>query len=260
MEGLGQLAKSVANSVEVLPLIYKDLAQPGVQKVGRALETVLDLGNTVLLPIKLANERTKYWFKKHMDSYREKLDSVPYEAICDVPPEIGVPILDKLTYTTSEDSADLFTTLLTKASSVETAGQVHPSFASIMSNLSVDEASIIKFIDSDILYTSGRLYIKEKEGFFEINRHLTGIEFKVDLVFPENAPAYMQNLVTLGILSDMEGTYKIDELRYENLRSQYSIEETCKTEFGDKFDHIEWNNSYFKINNFGRMFINACKR
>src|SRR5919199_4364940 len=222
MEGMSQLAKSVANSVEVLPLIYKDLAQPSVQKVGKALETVFDLGNTVLLPIKLANERSKYWFDKHMNDYKAKLDTIPEEKICEVPPELGVPLIDRLTYTTNEDIADLFTTLLTKASCVETANQAHPKFVSIISSLSVDEAKIIKHIKSDILYSSLHLYRKESEGYSEIVSYATGLEYEVNLLFPKNINTYIENLVTLGILTNMQGIYKVDKNSYDKLHNMYS--------------------------------------
>lgn len=259
MEGIGQLAKSVANSVEVLPLIYKDLAQPSVQKVGKALETVFDLGNTVLLPIKLANERSKYWFDKHMNDYKAKLDTIPDEKICEVPPELGVPLIDRLTYTTNEDIADLFTTLLTKASSIDTANQAHPKFVSIISSLSVDEAKIIKHIKSDILYSSLKLYVKENEGYKVIISYATGLEFDVNLLFPENMNTYIENLTTLGILTDMIGTYKVNKDMYNRLHSLYSnVEEEIKGICGERLERLEWDDSYFKLNDLGALFIKSC--
>lgn len=41
--------------------VYGDLAKPGVQQVGKALETVLGLGNTILWPLALANARARAW-------------------------------------------------------------------------------------------------------------------------------------------------------------------------------------------------------
>ena len=86
--------------------IYTDLAQPGIKKVGLALETVLDLSNTILLPIKLLNERARLQVQKNLKIYQDKLEGVPIEDIVQVPPELGLPILDKLTYVTNKEIAE----------------------------------------------------------------------------------------------------------------------------------------------------------
>ena len=74
----------------LLKEIYGDALKPGVSQVGKALGTVLGLGNTILLPIYLLNERTKLIVEKNLEQYRESLKDVP-EA------EIGNPtIYEKL--------------------------------------------------------------------------------------------------------------------------------------------------------------------
>jgi len=85
----------------------------------------------MLLPIKLLNEKFKLNFERNLDDYKKKLEAIPEEKICDVNPQIGTPIIEKLTYTTNEEIADLFTSFLTKASNTETVNQDHPSFCTI---------------------------------------------------------------------------------------------------------------------------------
>lgn len=48
----------------ILPQVYMDLAQPGVKAVGQALGTVLELSSTILLPLKLMNEKAKLFLPK----------------------------------------------------------------------------------------------------------------------------------------------------------------------------------------------------
>ena len=43
----------------LLKEIYGDLAKPGVTQVGKALSTIIGLGNTLLWPIQILNERAK---------------------------------------------------------------------------------------------------------------------------------------------------------------------------------------------------------
>ncbi|MBO0947505.1 DUF4393 domain-containing protein [Fibrella forsythiae] len=257
--GLNQLARSIASSVELLPLVYKDLAQPSVQKAGKALETVVGLGNTALLPILLLNEKTNYWFTKHMENYKVKLDTIPAEKVCPVPPELGVPLLEKLTYTTNDDLADLFTTLLAKASSIETANEAHPKFVSIISLLSADEAKIIKHIKDDLIYTNLLLYLKDDEGYFEISSYLTSLVEELDFIFPDNDRVYLQNLITLGILSDAYPSKKINPEKYEKLHNFYRLyPEEGKKILGDRFGKTEWVDSHFKLTDLGRLFIKSC--
>ena len=91
-------------------------------------------------------------FEKRLKEYSDKLDAISEEKICKVNPQIGIPIIDKLTYVTDDDIADLFTTLLGKASSYNTINQAHPGFVQIIDKLSGDEAKIIKHLYRNIGY------------------------------------------------------------------------------------------------------------
>lgn len=46
-----ELIKSLSHFEGLLETVYADLAQSGTRQVGQALETVLGLGNTALLPL-----------------------------------------------------------------------------------------------------------------------------------------------------------------------------------------------------------------
>lgn len=52
--------------------IYGDIARPGVRQVGKALETVIGLGNTILWPIALANEHSRMALENNLERYRKK--------------------------------------------------------------------------------------------------------------------------------------------------------------------------------------------
>ena len=81
-------------------------------------------------------------------------------------PQIGVPIIEKLGYITNDEIADLFTNLLTKASSVDTVNLAHPSFVQLIERLSVDEARIIKYLfnKEDIPCILFSYLLQEKRG------------------------------------------------------------------------------------------------
>ena len=111
-----ELLNSVARSPKILLEVYRDLAKPGVQQVGKSLSTVLGLGNTILWPIHLMNEKSRMVLEANLEKYRVKLEHAPEEDICPVAPEIGVPIAEKLSYVTNEVISDMYLELLARAS------------------------------------------------------------------------------------------------------------------------------------------------
>ena len=136
----------------LLKEIYGDLAKPGVTQVGKALGTVLGLGNTVLWPAAVASGRAEIALTANLDRYRKKLEGVPVDEIVTVTPEIGVPIAERMAYVRDADLANLYVNLLARASTRGGAAAVHPSFANTLDNLCPDEALILRIMKDDIVY------------------------------------------------------------------------------------------------------------
>ena len=119
---------------DLIKEIYGDLAKPGVQNVGTALAAVLGLGVTLMWPIMWANERAKIALEDNLEAYRDRLKDVPPEQISIAPPEVAMPILEKIGYVTNEELRSLYIELLAKASIKELNNQAHPSFVNIINN------------------------------------------------------------------------------------------------------------------------------
>ncbi len=275
--------------------VYEDLLQPGLKRVGEALSNVFDLGNLIMLPFKLVNERSRIYLKYNLERYEKKLASVPKEELCQVSEQIGLPIIDKLTLINQEELSETFINLLTKASTVQTLYLVHPSFLSILNNLSQDEAIILfankeckkipcidVYINKEISsipkpddmdtkpksreqlnamidYTFGIENIKIKAA-----ENLTGIEKDIKLYFPQNIDIYIENLARSGIISFKRETFfKRDIEKYNKLKIQYqdvinNYEATIMTQ---KLENatlkILVSNSYIEFTEFGKAFVNA---
>ena len=250
----------VKGTPNILGQIYEDLAQPSVKAVGQALGTVFEFSTSFLLPVKLLNEKFKMNFKKRITEYEKKLEEIPEEKRCEVHPQVGTPIIEKLSYTTNDEIADLFTTLLAKASNIDMVNTAHPAFISIIERLSPDEARIIKYLKGkeDIQYCDFRGNVKNGNGYNTIIEHATLIPQEVHLAFPKNVIAYMANFVSLGILFDMVGTYRIDQTIYNKIKEFYGFEK-LKTQLAPNvFKEVVANNSYYKVTDFGKLFIQAC--
>lgn len=250
----------VKGTPNILGQIYEDLAQPSVKAVGQALGTVFEFSTSFLLPVKLLNEKFKMNFKKRITEYEKKLEEIPEEKRCEVHPQVGTPIIEKLSYTTNDEIADLFTTLLANASNIDMVNTAHPAFISIIERLSPDEARIIKYLKGkeDIQYCDFRGNVKNGNGYNTIIEHATLIPQEVHLAFPKNVNAYLANFVSSGILFDMVGTYRIDQTIYNKIKEFYGFEK-LKTQLAPNvFKEVVANNSYYKVTDFGKLFIQAC--
>jgi len=253
----------VKDTQQFLTTIYGDLAQPSVKKVGTALETVIEFCTSIMLPIKLQNEKWKLNFEKRLIDYKEKLNEIEEDKIIEVNPQIGTPILEKLSYTTNDEIADMFLNLLKNASSSDTINLAHPSFVQLIERISVDEANILKYLhsNSNVPYVTYRLKRKGEEGFIEVMKKTTLIPQNVDLIFPYNIKTYLDNLLSMGIIFDCDGKYRVDEEIYKTIyefTNYDNLENTYKITLKDKFQELEKTKSYFELTDFGRTFIDAC--
>lgn len=245
---------------KVLEQVYEDLAQPSVRAVGVALGTVFEFSTSFLLPLKLLNEKFKMNFSKRLNEYAGKLNNIPEEQRCEVHPQIGTPIIDRLSYTTTDEIASLFTSLLASASNKEKVNLAHPSFVGMIERLSTDEARIIQYLKgkSEIQYCNFRGIIKGGKGFISLMDKATLLTSDVKMAYPVNIQAYLANLVSLGILVDMEGTYQVDTTVTDQICKSYNLEEARAEYVPSKFASIDVVRSYFAVSDLGKMFIEAC--
>lgn len=250
----------VSSSPKILELVYQDLAQPGVKVLGQALGTVLEFSTSFLLPVKLLNEKFRLNFTRRLNEYKEKLEAIPEDKRCEVHPQIGLPIIEKLSYTTSDEIADLFTNLLASASSRDTVNTAHPAFISMIERMSSDEARILEYLkdEEDIQYCDINAYSNQNSGFDTLFEHVTMIEEDVSLSYQENTNAYLANIVSLGILRDKKGTFRMDKTQYNRIKEKYQVEELTAKFVPERWKSIDVEESYYQVTPFGRLFIQAC--
>ncbi|MBR5941138.1 MAG: DUF4393 domain-containing protein [Neisseriaceae bacterium] len=251
---------------KILLEIYKDAAQPAVRALGSALGTCFEFASSILLPLKLKNEKAKLTFQKNLEKYAEELAKIPEEKRCEVHQQIGLPILDKLTYTTEEDIADLFIALLTNAANKDMVHTALPAFVSMISELSPDEARILNYL-KDKEYIEYCEFRGEKNSWFSYKGHCnffraTMIENEVELDKEDNIGMYIANFIRLGIFVDKEGTTKVDDLIYQKIRDIHSelLNEMNKQKKTYNISSIYVEESFYKITELGKRFIQACTK
>lgn len=242
--------------------LYKDLGQSTVQVLGKTLSTAVEFCSIPVLCAGYLTDKVKLNFSHRLKEYSNKLEDVQEEKLCEVDPQIGAPILDHLQYTTNDEIADLFTTLLANASNLDTLDKAHPSFAHLISRLSVDEARIIKYLKDkeELQYCSFMADVKGEYdgGFITIIDHATLLPFETKLAFPDNIRAYLSNLVSLGILEDMDSMYRADDTIYDEICSKNNLDSLRKKYQEDGFKDVSVTKSFYEVTPFGRLFISAC--
>lgn len=213
---------------DLLKEIYGDLAKPGVVQVGIALATVIGLLNTCLSPIKFLNEKAELNRQNNLKQLAKRFSEIPPEKIVEAPPEIAVPIAEKLAYVSNEELRNLYIELLAKASTKDLNENAHPSFINIINSLSPDEAILLKILNKikHIKVSTSKKRIKNRnEAFYNNFKHHEEFD---KVIFAQNFSAYLQNFEGLGIISIIDdnslqvehikkiGRFIDDKLKYPN--------------------------------------------
>ena len=122
-----EIAKTLAvPASKIIHEIYGDSLKPGVQQVGKALDTVLGLGNTILLPFAWGNEEQKSRLTQILNvivgkwKTRQKMKCAQF-----LQKSVSL-FLEKLSYVTDEELSEMYIELLAKASQKQSAN-VAPS-------------------------------------------------------------------------------------------------------------------------------------
>jgi Abortive infection alpha len=226
---------------KLLPLseIYKDLAQPAVRQVGGALESFAKVGRLVLAPIEyLAATQSDRW-QKYLKRIAEQ---VPEERRIEAHTQVSVPVLEGLRYVDENNIiADLFVNLLARAIDQDRVSEAHPAFASIISQLSSDEAQIIFWLRKKHYRYRQYSAFNSQQRTFSV-RQVIENEFPTDkLIFPENFEVYMDHLHSLNLAGI-----------WQDGNQEPIIEGESAIQTGVNIK------SYAGLTSFGRMFAQAC--
>lgn len=251
--------------------VYDDVLSNPSKKLGETLGTIINVGNTLLWPVKWANERTRIFFENNLKKYEKSLDSIPPENIVEVPTEISMPILERFTYVSNEELSNAFVKLLSSASNTETINVSHPGFIQVIDRLSPDEANILKYIaDKECLprlsvqhhHNFKNSDINLRNQFYEILINQTGLESKIDLKFPNNLNLYMDNLISLGLLKESEDYFSYLDDEFEKIleENQEFLDITFEkyTDENDLKKAKQIFKGMFEKTQYCKMFIKAC--
>ena len=248
---------ATAQKEGLLKQLYTDAAQPGMQQVGKALSTVLGLGNTVLLPLQLLNDRAEATAKAWSEQYRARMQQIPPDEVVAIAPEVGVPIVEKLGYVEDVDLRQLYINLLVKGSTVNTVAQAHPSFVNVINNMCPDEAILLKQFKKRATIPFVNVRLASKGKF----RTLAPLHFRYE---PENVPthlsnsaAYVSNLEGLGLLKVNQMEWLADESHYADIKAHAEENFAQVASLGEGWT-LDCAKGRIDLTAFGKLFLSAC--
>lgn len=245
---------------DILPQLYSDLAQPPAKEAGRILANAISFIGIPFAGMGFLGKVADVYFEKNLLRFSEKMSSIPKEDRQEPLPEIAVPILQRMSYTTSEEIAELFNSLLVGASDIRQQHNVFPSFSDIVSQLSVDEARIIKYLKNKeaIGYCVLRERNKnenEKDRETQTRYHI--LNQKVSLLFEDNLKLYLSDLVRMGILEESIFASSSNLPEFDEIPQVFSFEK-IKQEKSLLGIEVSYSNHAYYVTEYGESFINAC--
>ncbi|WP_368648903.1 DUF4393 domain-containing protein [Castellaniella ginsengisoli] len=226
------------DAAKALPVAkaYDDLASPALQEIGQAARSTVKAARFLLAPIDYLAARHDRWI-----NYLKRVnDKVLEENMIPAHPQLSGKVIDGLKYLDEgELLAELFVNLLARAIDKDRVSEAHPAFASIISQLSPDEAVVIFYLNQ-----KERLYLQYAPYNAAKNTFGAGVlrknEFPTDkLIFPQNFEMYCEHLNSLNLAGIWQhGNQEI--VRQGGQQVGVNI------------------TSYTKLTSFGKLFAKAC--
>ena len=243
-----ETAKALGLS-SVLPAAYNDLLSPAARELGEGLANIAKAVKISLAPI----EATVWGYEKIREwlSIRVTRILADRKATDINPPPLSVsgPLTLQMVFASEEaDLREMYANLLASAMDVRTASDAHPSFVTLIQQLTADEAKIISYIASigqdwpNWHGVTAAASGSEKDLWEQMRRLCADAK----IAHPGKADLYVENLIRLRLLryvTSIEAHYHPEGLDH----------------YGDWGPHVSTDEyEFIELTAYGRAFINAC--
>lgn len=223
---------------KVLPVekAYDDLASPAFKEIGEVARNTVKSARFILAPVDYLAAQHERWL-----NYLKRVnDKVPEERLVPAHPHLTGKVLESLRYLEEESLlTELFLNLLARAIDRERVSEAHPAFASIISQLSPDEAIMIFHLSQGNKLLEQYAPYNEQTNLFGV-RITKRNDFPVEkLAFHDNYLMYCDHLHSLNLA----GIWQTG--------NQQAIHENGK-QTGVKIV------SHAQLTPFGKLFAKAC--
>lgn len=250
---------------EVVKPVYEDGFKPAAQEVGKSLQTMTGVINVALMPISVMVHGFKEIEQKLKDGLSKKLNGVDESKIVEPPLNVVGPLLEKYKYNYDQGVlSDMFISLLANSMDSERSAESHPAFVDIISQLSPDEAKLLKEISLSPVCPKVDLAVETiaDGGYSILRRNILSPAMTSNLQFKNFVPTYIDNLQRLNLISltsgSMQDHYR-NESHYKEILESPLIKMTEKAVDGEKQKIVPYKGMIW-VTDFGKGFYKAVTR
>ncbi|MGE3855507.1 MAG: DUF4393 domain-containing protein [Dehalococcoidia bacterium] len=244
--------------------LYRDLAQPAAQRIGRGLGTVADAALLALIPLEWLVYKGGEIRAALMPDLEARLEGVPTERIQTPAPEVAGPLFEALRFTAhNDDLRRLYANLLGTAMDSETARTAHPAFVEILKQLSPDEARILRYVAEDGPYQPVLSIVElhekddEEKGLHNALSNFSCIADDAGCEHPDLVSTYITNLRRLGLVEHIDGGVAQPPSVYDPIEEHGTIT-ALEAEIAARGYASRRERGLIGVTPLGQQFIDAC--
>ncbi len=223
--------------------VYVDVARPAARQIGSALETLFKVGLSPVSMLDWGFEQSKDWLKEKVE---ERASKTPREFLCTPPNNIAIPAITSISMSAdAPELRELYAELLLKAMDSRTEPMVHPSYISVIGQLTPQEAlAFISFqeIDSSTIF-------QENNARYSLGNDLT-IEGQ-----------FASHCLSIGLKNTTYIQLWLENLQRLKLIDLREYSEACYVEPDADTPYPSVNNRedrYLELTTYGHEFLKAC--
>lgn len=232
------------------------LAMPVKRASGTADSVLRFVNNVVSTPLDYFSHNLEAFRRR----YAEKFEEIPHENRIEPPMRIGYAVLEKASRAAEDsDIQELFAQLLASASNMETVELVHPSFASVISELDSVDARVLRAIamntnpgnpiymgpDSSELGASGGDILRSRANLMRL-----GLIERRDVAF---SPQELQQLVGKQHYGSPRTVYEMERTYIDLVNDLQRLKNTLISKLRSLHERQD-----FYISTFGLHFIKVA--
>lgn len=240
---LSETAKALGIG-SLLPVIYDDLVSPAARELGDGLATIAKAVKISLAPVEATvwgYERIRDWLSIRVTTLLAERRA---QKIGTPPLSVAGPLLVQMLFAAEEpDLREMYAKLLATAMDGATSAGAHPSFVTLIQQLTPDEARILRHLAA----------FKERFPSWSGDQESSDLESAMrqmcvdaQVADPTRADIYVENLLRLRVLR-----------RFSGSESEYHA--ATYDEHGDYGPHVSTSNfEIIELTSYGRALLEAC--
>jgi len=234
--------------------IYTDLVQPTLSTLGQSLQGITRIALTPVTTLVWGYDKISGYLDVAIPEYFAKR-KIASENIITPDPNIAVPVIEALRYTSHKPEIRAMFINLLGASMNKECYDEHPAFVEIIKQLCTDECKMLQYLHEDPKMPMLKSRIElGTSGRIDATPYFSDICYKAECEHPEKFPEYLDNLHRLGLVEVFYDNYLVDDVYYKDLRTNPHYVSLIP----NRREKLVEKKSMYELNALGKKFCSIC--